>query len=544
MLQELDSPDAVATLIRTKPNVVVTFSAHWCGPCKASKPKLEALAAKYEADSTMDLDMAIVYEDVLGEDIHAYAVRAFPTYVLFQRGTETSRVEGANFPALEEMIQKGNCTSPLSGGETLGGGSVATTPAEARAARLAKLGGGTSEPMDTSEDDVAGKPSAAEGDTKRKAKDDDPMEEDDKPSTTDAGEAAAKEDPTEKLDPELIKQLTESMGFPLVRAQKGLLYGPGTVEGAVDWLMEHQDDEDIDHPVPMGPLQKMQSYKCNDCGKVLSNMANLELHANKTGHSDFEESTEAVVPLTEEEKKAKIAEIKELLRLKRAEREESEKVDDVTREKQRRNMGKEMAKTREQMEIEARKREALVRKREKEAFRKERERLRAELAKDKAERAARGGKLQSRLGAEGYKPDGIQYDVPTDGGAAVENNVGSPAKPTKKFKADASKIDDYIKKVSSYRAGGDGGKCLKILKTYVSNVVDNPNEPKFKTIKTDNNAFKTKVKPFIGGKLLLLAVGFKPTDDGNFLVLSDEDTDQQLLADTKSKLEAALVAYG
>jgi len=334
------------------------------------------------------------------------------------------------------------------------------------------------------------------------------------------------------------------MGFPLVRAQKGLLYGPGTVEGAVDWLMEHQDDEDIDHPVPMGPLQKMQSYKCNDCGKVLSNMANLELHANKTGHSDFEESTEAVVPLTEEEKKAKIAEIKELLRLKRAEREESEKVDDVTREKQRRNMGKEMAKTREQMEIEARKREALVRKREKEAFRKERERLRAELAKDKAERAARGGKLQSRLGAEGYKPDGIQYDVPTDGGAAVENNVGSPAKPTKKFKADASKIDDYIKKVSSYRAGGDGGKCLKILKTYVSNVVDNPNEPKFKTIKTDNNAFKTKVKPFIGGKLLLLAVGFKPTDDGNFLVLSDEDTDQQLLADTKSKLEAALVAYG
>eukprot|EP00977_Amphora_coffeiformis_P028748 scaffold36847_cov176-Amphora_coffeaeformis.AAC.1 len=431
------------------------------------------------------------------------------------------------------MILKGNCTFGAGTGETLGGGAVAMTPAQARAARLAKLGGAP-EPMDTSED--TSKPAA---DAK---KEDDPIEED-KPA--DAA-PAAKEDPTDKLDPELLKQLTESMGFPLVRAQKGLLYGPGTVEGAVDWLMEHQDDEDIDHPVPMGPLQKMQSYKCNDCGKILSNMANLELHANKTGHADFEESTQAIVPLTEEEKKAKIAEIKELLRLKRAEREEAEKVDDVTREKQRRNMGKEMAKTREQMEQEARKREALVRKREKEAFRKERERLRAELAKDKAERAARGGKLQSRLGAEGYKPDGIQYDVPADGGEAAGENVagGSPAKPLKKFKADASKIDDYIKKVSAYRAGGDGGKCLKILKTYVSNVVDNPDEPKFKTIKTDNNVFKTKVRPFIGGKQLLLAVGFKPTEDGNFLVLSDEHTDAQLLADTKAKLEAALIAYG
>ena len=106
----------------------------------------------------------------------------------------------------------------------------------------------------------------------------------------------------------MLKTLTEAMGFSLLRAQKGLLCGNGgNVEGAVEWLMQHQDDVDIDEPITAA---KAQSYKCNDCGKILSNMANLELHANKTGHSDFEESTERVKPLTEEEKKAKIEEIK------------------------------------------------------------------------------------------------------------------------------------------------------------------------------------------------------------------------------------------
>jgi hypothetical protein len=53
-------------------------------------------------------------------------------------------------------------------------------------------------------------------------------------------------------------------------------------------------------------------------------------------------------------------------------------VDDVTREKQRRTMGKEMVATKEQMDAEQRKRDAAFVKREKEAQRIERERLRAE----------------------------------------------------------------------------------------------------------------------------------------------------------------------
>lgn len=547
-LAELESQAALADLIQSNSNVCITFSATWCGPCQRSKPDLQELANKYKADSSMQLAMGIIYEHVLGEAIHEYSVRAFPTYVLFQGGKETNRVEGANLPAVQDMIAKGNCTAiATTGGETLGGGQVAMSAADARAARLAKLEGNTKatappppvspsgpEPMDTSEDKPAAS-SVKEADATKIEDGTEPMQED-KPEV---------EDVTANLDPEAIKTLTESMGFNLVRAQKGLLYGNGgNVESAVEWLMEHQDDDDIDTAIPKGPLQKMQSYKCNECGKILSNMANLELHANKTGHSDFEESTTAVKPLTEEEKKAKIAEIKELLRLKRAEREEIEKVDDITREKQRRNMGKEMLKTKEQMEAEARKRDAARIKREKEAFKRERARLRAELEKDKAERKANAGKLKGRLGVEGYQPDGIQYDVPLEGEdnkQAAATNAPSPER--KKLKADAGKIDEYIKKVSSYKAGGDGGKCLKILKTYVGNVVDNPDEPKYKSINMDNKAFKTKVKPFVGSKQLLMAVGFAPNKAGDALVLDEEDVNAELLATTKAKLEAALAAY-
>lgn len=41
------------------------------------------------------------------------------------------------------------------------------------------------------------------------------------------------------------------MGFAEVRAKKSLMFGAGSdLESAVNWLMEHQDDEGIDDPIP------------------------------------------------------------------------------------------------------------------------------------------------------------------------------------------------------------------------------------------------------------------------------------------------------
>mmetsp|Transcript_21232 Transcript_21232/g.30758 ORF Transcript_21232/g.30758 Transcript_21232/m.30758 type:complete len:549 (-) Transcript_21232:229-1875(-) len=546
-LHELESPEAVQTFTQTNANALICFSATWCGPCSASKPTLEEMASSYEKDPSVDVKVGIAYEHNLNEAIHQYNVRAFPTYVLFVKSGEVGRVEGVNFDGIKGMVEKAGCKKELGEGHSLGGGGAVLSPEEARAQRLARFGAPAAAPKPTPE---------PAGDESKDVKMDEPAADETKDvemtdasaSSAPAQDASASEekeqpemiDPTASLSKADIETLTGSMGFSVVRAQKGLLNGGGTVEGAVEWLMEHQDDADIDDPVCTiagGPGVVAQSYKCNECGKILSNMANLELHANKTGHSDFEESTTVVKPLTAEEKAAKIEEIKNLLKAKRTEREFAEKEEQIDREKQRRFMGKEMAKTREELEREQRRREVQKRRREKEEQKRERDRIRAELAKDRMERQANKGKLQSSLGVEGYNPSAIQYDVPAVGsGGKPQQNTG------KAPKASSAKIDEYIKKVSSYRAGGDGGKCLKILLAYVKNVVDKPDEEKFKSINMENKAFKTKVKPFVGAKSLLLAVGFAPSDGGDALVLK-EDADRKVLEETKGKLEAAFAAY-
>jgi UBX domain-containing protein 1/4 len=328
-LIECGSPTVLSDFIRSKAAVVVTFSAHWCGPCRASKPALEALAGRMQSK----LPMGIVYEDVLGDAIHhTYHVRAFPTHVLFVSGIESQRVEGANIPAIEAMMETYLATAPPpsfeTAGETLGGGLTNLSPAEARLARLAKLSAFTAAVEPTSELPNDAVKAAKERANASLMEEDDDKVEDIQPEkkmeheTTDGDvemedakdDAQAEEveevDPAAKLNPNFIQTLTETMGFSVIRAQKGLLYGTGgTIEGAVEWLMEHQDDADIDAPIAK-ETRTVQSYKCNECGRILSNMANLELHANKTGHSDFEESTESIKPMTEEEKVAKIAEIK------------------------------------------------------------------------------------------------------------------------------------------------------------------------------------------------------------------------------------------
>ena len=98
--------------------------------------------------------------------------------------------------------------------------------------------------------------------------------------------AAAKKD-----DSALMATLMGEMGFEEDMARKGLDNGGGTLEGAIDWIMLHQDDgnntadmdvepsgaiimedgkmksDDVCPPAGSGGAKAM-SYKCNECGKV------------------------------------------------------------------------------------------------------------------------------------------------------------------------------------------------------------------------------------------------------------------------------------
>ncbi|CAM9164716.1 unnamed protein product [Hapterophycus canaliculatus] len=358
------------------------------------------------------------------------------------------------------------------------------------------------------------------------------------------------------------------MGFAEIRAKKGLMFGNGNdMENAVNWIMEHQEDADIDEPIPeadevaatamdvdsgsLGDGAPAQSLKCDQCQTLLKDVAAAELHAAKTSHSEFSESTDAVKALTPEEKAAKMARMKELIAARRAARGEEEKVDHVKREKARRTMGKEAAKTKEEMQAIARKNEVARLRKEKQAFEQERARLKAEIAKDKAERKARGGKLSTKLGVDGYKPAAAQgvyggssaAGSPAGGAAAPDTPPDAvvPEPAAAKPENSEEKMMKAVDMLARQTVAGLGGTAMKTCMAYIKNALNKPEEEKFRSINLDNNAYKNRVATCIGGTALLKAVGF--VKEGSRLFMSMEARDEALLTNAKEKLEAALASY-
>lgn len=82
------------------------------------------------------------------------------------------------------------------------------------------------------------------------------------------------------------------------------------VQNAVDWLERHPDGVDESEATKASMAEdteaQAQSLVCNDCQRQLRGVAEAEYHASKTGHENFAESTATIVPLTDEEKKAKL----------------------------------------------------------------------------------------------------------------------------------------------------------------------------------------------------------------------------------------------
>lgn len=70
-----------------------------------------------------------------------------------------------------------------------------------------------------------------------------------------------------------------------------------------------------------------RSLVCNECGKKFRSQTQAEYHASKSEHVDFQESTEEIAPLTEEQKQSRLEELRQKLASKRAVQSEQEKED-------------------------------------------------------------------------------------------------------------------------------------------------------------------------------------------------------------------------
>ena len=191
---------------------------------------------------------------------------------------------------------------------------------------------------------------------------------------------------------------------------------------------------------------------------------------------------------------------------------------------QQRSLQMNAAEDTEERDKEARLRKAkIVQKDKKEERQRERERIMKGIERDRYEFKDEHGLL----------PPKRQYQT-------KDQNEGHPSVPKrKKTMYSEATIDKCIGNISSYKAL-DGRGCLQILAIYMRKILDNPSEDRYKRINMENKAYKTRVKPFVGAKALLLAVGFSLDD--NALILPD-DANLEILATAKHKLEIAKDSY-
>ncbi|KAF9425895.1 UBX domain-containing protein 1 [Podila epigama] len=206
------------------------------------------------------------------------------------------------------------------------------------------------------------------------------------------------------------------MGFPKNRVLKALKATKNAgLQPAMDWLVAHSDDADIDDPISEttgGALgtassstsagdadskeqegdviqegeQTAQSLICQDCNMILRDESAAQRHAMRTEHVNFAESTTVIKPLTEEEKKEKLAELKQRLAEKRAAKLQEEKEDAKLSEKIRRKAGQDLTEAKARLEEKEMKKLVEAKKREKEQDRLAKLAIKAKIEADKAER--------------------------------------------------------------------------------------------------------------------------------------------------------------
>jgi len=92
-----------ALLARTEGDLVLYFTATWCGPCKKMAPQLAAFAT-----ANRDVVVAAVDVDALADIAQRYRIQSMPTLVHVRKGVEAKRGVGYRATAAITAWVRGN----------------------------------------------------------------------------------------------------------------------------------------------------------------------------------------------------------------------------------------------------------------------------------------------------------------------------------------------------------------------------------------------------------------------------------------------------
>ncbi|KAH6776820.1 ubiquitin-associated domain-containing protein [Perilla frutescens var. hirtella] len=313
-----------------------------------------------------------------------------------------------------------------------------------------------------------------------KPKDDVEMEE--------AGEGSSTQQ-EEMVVPEVNQQLLtelEEMGFPKERATRALhLSGNESLEAAANWIVEHENDPDIDQM----PLVPVSSKKQEAPKKALT--------AEEIKQKQQELRYPWILDLFIKAFYERIRVGKELLEAKRIE------------------------------EDNERKRILALRKAEKEEEKRAREKIRQKLEEDKAER-------RRKLGLPPEDPAAVKPAAPP----VQEKKSSLPVRPATK----AEQMRECLRTLKQNHKEDDAKvkTAFNTLLTFAKNVATNPNEEKFRKIRLNNANFQDRVGKLKGGLEFLELCGFETIEGGEFLYLPREKVDIAVLHSAGSELNSAI----
>ncbi|KAG2726501.1 hypothetical protein I3760_01G115600 [Carya illinoinensis] len=266
--------------------------------------------------------------------------------------------------------------------------------------------------------------------------------------------------------------------------------GNAGIEAAVNWVVEHEDDSDIDQ-MPLVPV-------------------NTKFEAPKPS-------------LTPEELKVKQQELREKARKKK---EEEEKRVEKEKEKERIRVGKELLEAKRIEEENERKRILALRKAEKEEEKRAREKIRQKLEEDKAER-------RRKLGLPPEDPSAVKPSPVVE-----EKKSSLPVRPATK----AEQMRESLRSLKQNHKDDDAKvkRAFQTLLTFVGNVARNPDEEKFRKIRLSNQSFQERVGAFSGGIEFLELCGFEKIEGGEFLFLARDKVDMAVLNSAGAELDSAI----
>ncbi|KAH0836830.1 ubiquitin-related domain-containing protein [Lanmaoa asiatica] len=213
--------------------------------------------------------------------------------------------------------------------------------------------------------------------------------------------------------------------------------GAGASSTGAD-VIDEDEDEDGDAMAALGIAAagdvEAKSIKCSICNKTFRNTALANFHAEKSGHDQFEESTEEIKPLTEEEKKEKLAELRAKMAAKRAVKSEQDAKEAKANENLRRKQGKDMNKIKEELKAKEIVKEAEQRRRDKIEDAKARAAVRAQIEADKKARAEKAAREKALREGRPIVDASTPSVTPAATSASNNDNSGSGTVAGKDFK--------------------------------------------------------------------------------------------------------------